>query len=64
LVERRASGTVQDERFDAFRDVREDQFHAKFHAMMDPVIYTFHKIVALPESQRFAHLLPVAPRSF
>jgi hypothetical protein len=64
LVERRASGTVQDERFDAFRDVREDQFHAKFHAMMDPVIYAFHQIVAFHDNQRFAHLFPVAPRSF
>jgi hypothetical protein len=34
------------------------QFPAKLHAVTLPVTF------ALPESQRFAHLFPVAPRSF
>ena len=35
-----------------------DPFHAKLHAVTEPVILAF------PESQRLAHLFPVAPRSF
>ncbi len=39
-------------------DVRDAPFPAKLFAVTEPVTF------ALPESQRFAHLFPVAPRSF
>ncbi len=45
-------------------DVIADPFPAKLPAVTEPVTFAFHQIVAFHDNQRFAHLFPVAPRSF
>jgi hypothetical protein len=49
---------VPAEMFAGVREVRDAPFHTKLHAVTDHVTLAFH------ESQRLAHLLAVAPRSF